>query len=246
MPNCLVVQHVAPESAFAIDEALLAAGVTVDTRRVFDGDDIPPDTAGLDGVVVMGGPMSVNSSKGFPSRDAEVSLLADALRSGIPTLGVCLGAQLLAVAAGGAVAPNAHGPEIGWAPIELAPACGDDPLLAGLPPTLTVLHWHGESFTVPPGGRPLISSTTYPNQGFRIGDVAWGVQFHLEVTAEAVDGFLHAFAPDTAAVPGGAAAIRAATPSALAALATTRDLVCTRFAGLVAARVSRGDLVDLE
>ena len=120
--------------------------MTVDTRRVFDGDDIPPDTAGLDGVVVMGGPMSVNSTDGFPSRDAEVSLLADALRTGIPTLGVCLGAQLLAVAAGGAVAPNAHGPEIGWAPIQLAPACGDDPLLVGLPPTLTVLHWHGESF----------------------------------------------------------------------------------------------------
>jgi GMP synthase-like glutamine amidotransferase len=248
MPNCLVVQHVAPESAFAIDAALLAAGVTVDTRRVFDGDDIPPDTAGLDGVVVMGGPMSVNSSKGFPSQEAEVALLADALLSGIPTLGVCLGAQLLAVAAGGAVAPNAHGPEIGWAPIQLAPACGDDPLLVGLPPTLTVLHWHGESFTVPPAGRALISSTNtnHPNQAFRIGDVAWGVQFHLEVTAEAVDGFLHAFAPDTAAVPGGAAAIRATTPGALAALAPARDLVCTRFAGLVTARVSRGDLVDLE
>ena len=246
MPNCLVVQHVAPESAFAIDEALLAAGVSVDTRRVFDGDAIPSDVAGLDGVVVMGGPMSVNSTDGFPSRDAEVALLGDALRVGIPILGVCLGAQLLAVAGGGAVAPNAYGPEIGWAPIQLASACEDDRLLTGLPSTLTVLHWHGESFTVPPGGRLLVSGTSYPSQAFRIGDMAWGVQFHLEVTAEAVDGFLHAFAPDTAAVPGGAATIRAATPGALAALATARDLVCTRFGGLVAARVSRGDLVDLE
>jgi GMP synthase-like glutamine amidotransferase len=246
MPNCLVVQHVAPESAFAIDEALLAAGVALDTRRVFDGDDLPPDAAGLDGVVVMGGPMSVNSTEGFPTRDAEVALLADALSVGIPILGVCLGAQLLAVAGGGAVAPNAYGPEIGWAPIQLAPACQDDRLLAGLPATLTVLHWHGESFEVPPGARPLISSSTYPNQAFRIGDVAWGVQFHLEVTAEAVEGFLHAFASDTASVPGGAEAVRAASPAALATLASTRDLVCTRFAGLVAARVTRGDLVDLE
>jgi GMP synthase-like glutamine amidotransferase len=247
MPNCLVVQHVAPEPAFAIDEALLAAGVTIDTRRVFAGDAIPVDTAGLDGVVVMGGPMSVNSTKGFPSRDAEVSLLADALRVGIPTLGVCLGAQLLAVAAGGAVARNAYGPEIGWAPIQLDAACQDDRLLVGLPPTLTVLHWHGESFEVPQGARPLVSSTAYPNQAFRIGDVAWGVQFHLEVTAEAVDGFLHAFAADTAGAPGGAEAIRAATPSALVALSPVRDLVCTRFAGLVAARVTRGDLVvDIE
>jgi GMP synthase-like glutamine amidotransferase len=245
MPNCLVVQHVAPESAFAVGDALLAAGVTIDTRRVFDGDAIPSDVAGLDGVVVMGGPMSVNSTEGFPSRDDEVALLADALRAGIPILGVCLGAQILAVAAGATVAPNAFGPEIGWAPIHLAPD-HDDRLLAGLPSTLTVLHWHGESFEVPLGTRSLISSTTYPNQAFRLGDVAWGVQFHLEVTADAVDGFLDAFAEDTENVPGGAAAIRAATPSALAALATTRDLVCTRFAGLVAARVSRGDLVDLE
>ena len=246
MPNCLVVQHVAPESSFAVEEALLAAGVTVDTRRVFEGDDIPPDTAGLDGVVVMGGPMSVSSTEGFPSRDAEITLLAEALTVGIPTLGVCLGAQLLAVAGGGSVAGNTYGPEIGWAPIQLAPACQDDRLLAGLPPTLVVLHWHGESFEVPPGGQPLISSTAYPNQAFRIGDVAWAVQFHLEVTAEAVDGFLHAFAPDVASVPGGAEAVRAATPAALDALARTRDLVCTRFAGLVAARVTRGDLVDLE
>jgi GMP synthase-like glutamine amidotransferase len=246
MPHCLVVQHVAPESAFAIDEALLAAGVTIDTRRVFDGDDIPPDVAGFDGVVVMGGPMSVNSTEGFPTRDVEVALLADALRIGIPTLGVCLGAQILAVAAGGAVAPNAYGPEIGWAPVHLAPACRDDRLLAGLPSTLTVLHWHGEGFALPPGARPLISSNTYPNQAFRIGDVAWGVQFHLEVTAEAVEGFLEAFAADTASVPGGAEAVRAATPAALGSLRATRDLVCTRFAGLVAARVSSGDLVDLE
>jgi GMP synthase-like glutamine amidotransferase len=246
MPTCLVVQHVAAEPAFSIAETLGIAGVTVDTRRVFQGDDIPLDTAGFDGLVVMGGPMSVNSTEGFPSRDAELSLLADALRVGIPTLGVCLGAQLLAVAAGGAVGRNAHGPEIGWGPVQLGPACHDDRLLAGLPPTLTVLHWHGESFEVPPEAAPLISGTTHPNQAFRIGDVAWGVQFHLEVTAAAVDGFLGAFAADTADVPGGAEAIREATPGALAALTPVRDLVCSRFAGLVAARVTMGDLVDLE
>ena len=243
LPGCLTR---GPRIGVRHRRGLRAAGVTVDTRRIFHGDDIPPDTAGLDGVVVMGGPMSVNSNEGFPSRNAEVSLLAEALRAGIPTLGVCLGAQLLAVAGGGSVAGNAYGPEIGWAPIRLAPACQDDRLLAGLPPTLAVLLWHDESFEVPPGGQLLISSTAYPNQAFRIGDVAWGVQFHLEVTAEAVDGFLHAFAPDTASVPGGAEAVRAATPAALAALAPTRDLVCTRFAALVAARVTRGDLVDLE
>jgi len=154
MPTCLVVQHVAPESAFSLDEALLAAGVTVDTRRLFDGDDIPLDTAGFDGVVVMGGPMSVNSTEGFPSRDAEVSLLADALRVGIPTLGVCLGAQLLAVAAGRAGATD-----------PAAPNAGLDRAVAGALSAITALqlnaastlgaHPEGLAFTLPvalPGG----------------------------------------------------------------------------------------------
>jgi GMP synthase-like glutamine amidotransferase len=246
MPNCLVVQHVAPEPAFAIEEALLATGVEVDTRLAFAGDDIPSEAFGYDGVVVMGGPMSATSADGFPSRDAEVSLLEDALRAGIPTLGICLGAQILALAGGGTVTRNAYGPEIGWAPVELGPPCLEDLLFAGLPPALTVLHWHGETLEVPPAGQLLMSSSAYPNQAFRIGDVAWGLQFHLEVTAAAVDGFLTAFGSEAASAPGGAAAIRAATPTAVRALAPARDLVCGRFADLVAARVIRGDLVDQE
>jgi GMP synthase-like glutamine amidotransferase len=246
MSNCLVVQHVAPESAFALHEALLAAGVHVDTRRVFAGDDVPSDASGLDGVIVMGGPMSATTNEGFPTRDAEVALLADALGTGIPTLGICLGAQLLAAAAGSAVYANPHGPEIGWAPVYLAPECRDDRLLADLPATLTVLHWHGETLDVPPGATLLISSDAYPNQAFRIGDMAWGVQFHLEVTAPAVAGFVDAFPEEAAGDPGGAEAIVAATPDALAGLGASRDLVCRRFADLVAARVTRGDLVDLE
>jgi GMP synthase-like glutamine amidotransferase len=244
--NCLVVQHVAPESAFAIDDALRTAGVSVDTRRVFGGDDVPSDVAGFDGVVVMGGPMSATSDERFPTRSAELALLADALRLGVPTLGVCLGAQLVAVAGGGAVHANANGPEIGWGPIALGPACGDDRLFAGLPSPLTVLHWHGESLELPPGAELLISNAATPHQAFRLGQAAWGVQFHLEVTAPAVEGFLTDFADDAAAMPGGVDAVRAATPAALAALAASRDLVCARFAGLVAARLRRADLVDSE
>jgi GMP synthase-like glutamine amidotransferase len=246
MPNCLVVQHVAPEPAFAIEEALVAAGVDVDTRRSYAGDSIPSDISGFDGLVVMGGPMSATSSERFPSRTAEVSLMVDALETGVPTLGICLGAQILAVAAGSAVTPNAYGPEIGWAPVHLAPSCADDRLFADLPRALTVLHWHGESFEVPPSGQLLMGSDAYPNQAFRIGDVAWGLQFHLEVTAAAVDGFLRAFGTEAASAPGGADAIRSATPAALRELAPTRALVCSRFAALVAARVIRSDLVDQE
>jgi GMP synthase-like glutamine amidotransferase len=236
MPNCVVVQHVAPEPAFAVGDAVLAAGITIDTCRVFDGDDIPRDVSGLDGLVVMGGPMSATSDEGFPTRKAEINLLAEALAAGIPTLGICLGAQLLAVAGGGSVYRDAQGPEIGWAPVHLAPACQDDPLFVELPSTLTVLHWHSETLDMPSGSQRLSSTMAYPNQAYRIGDMAWGVQFHLEVTAEAVDGFLDAFPEDVARVPGGPEAVRAATPAAVAALASARDLVCGRFARLVAAQ----------
>jgi GMP synthase-like glutamine amidotransferase len=116
LSRCLVVQHLDPESAFAIADALRAAGVDVDTRCVFAGDDLPTDLSGFDGVVVMGGPMSATTDEGFPTRAAEIALLAEALRLGPPTLGVCLGAQLLAAAAGSSVHPNARGPEIGWVP----------------------------------------------------------------------------------------------------------------------------------
>jgi GMP synthase-like glutamine amidotransferase len=246
MSSCLVVQHVAPESAFAIEEALLARGVSVDIRRVFAGDDIPADASGIDGVVVMGGPTSATSDDGFPTRMAEINLLADALRAGVPTLGVCLGAQLVAVAAGGSVRPNPGGPEIGWAPVHLSPPCQEDALFADLPPTLTVLHWHGETLDVPAGGQLLMSNAACPHQAFRIGEVTWGVQFHLEVTADAVEGFLRAFPHEAESAPGGADLLRQATPTALAKLAPSRDVVCARFAGLVAARVAQQNLVHLD
>jgi GMP synthase-like glutamine amidotransferase len=246
MPSCLVVQHVEPERAFAIEVALVASGVEVDTRRVFAGDPVPilhsGVDAGFDGLVVMGGPMSAASDQDFPTRRAELSLIAGAIARGVPTLGVCLGAQLVALASGGSVYQGAAGPEIGWGPVELLAECADDPLLSGLAPSLTVLHWHGDTFDLPPDSRRLIRNATYDNQAFRVGQAAWGLQFHLEVDRDAVDGFLAAFAEDAAGAPGGAGAIRGATPAALAALARARTLIFDRFAAQVAARVS-SDLV---
>jgi GMP synthase-like glutamine amidotransferase len=248
MPNCLVVQHVAPEPAFSIAEALSDSGVDIDTRRVFAGDRVPPDGSGLDGLVIMGGPMSAASDDGFPTRTAELALIADAIDRGIPTLGVCLGAQLLAAAAGGTVFPGASGPEIGWGPVDLTAGSVDDRLLAGLPTPLTVLHWHGDTFDLPEEAVRLAGNANYTNQGFRLGAAAWGLQFHLEVTAPAVDGFLTAFGADAEHTDGGPAAIRAATPKALASLAGARSLVVQRFADLVAARThprAATELADL-
>jgi GMP synthase-like glutamine amidotransferase len=245
VPKCLVVQHVAPESPFAIAQALTEAGVEVEVCRVFAGDRLPHGTDSLDGLVVMGGPMSAASDDGFPSRLAELDLIAKALDAGIPTLGICLGAQLLALAAQASVYPGAAGPEVGWAPVRLDASCRDDPLFAGLPDEITVLHWHADTYDLPPGSQHLISDAIYAQQAFRLADVAWGIQFHLEVDEAAVAGFVEAFGHEAATGPGGAEAILAATPAAVAELAPVRQAVCARFAELVAARVSKGALVEL-
>jgi GMP synthase-like glutamine amidotransferase len=231
MATCLVVQHAPAESAWMAGDALCRAGVTLDVRRTFAGDEIPADTSGADGLVVMGGPMSAASDDGFATRGAELALVTDALALGVPTLAICLGAQLLALAAGGRVHPGESGPEIGWAPVELTPDSGSDPLFSGWPDRLDVLHWHGDTFSLPSGATRLATNDRYANQAFRVGRAAWGMQFHIEVTDRAVEGFLSAFSSDLD--PGQGESIRAATPGALGALEPSRDLLFGRFAALV-------------
>jgi GMP synthase-like glutamine amidotransferase len=234
MPTCLVVQHVLPESTWSIGAALEKDGVTLDVRRTFLGDEVPSTSGGYDGLVVLGGPMSATSDEGFPTRRTEVALLADAVALGVPTLGICLGAQLLASAAGASVHPGTNGPEIGWAPVELTAGRDEDSLLHGLPASLGVLHWHSDTFDLPAHAHHLARTDRYQQQAFRVGRAAWGLQFHIEVTAEAVQGFLAAFTVDAARAPGGAASIGRQTPGRLAALAPSSKLVFERFAALVA------------
>jgi GMP synthase-like glutamine amidotransferase len=245
VPKCLVIQHVAPESPFAIADALRDAGVEIELCRIFAGDQLPSRIEEFDGLVVMGGPMSAASDDGFPTRAAEIELIGSAVQADIPTLGICLGAQLLAAAGGASVYPGARGPEIGWGPVRLDASCRDDPLFGGLPEELMVLHWHGDTYDLPPGSQHLISNATYAQQAFRMADVAWGIQFHLEVDEAAVAGFVAEFAREANEAPGGAAAIHAATPAAVTQLTRVRATVCDRFAELVSARVSKGALVEL-
>jgi len=237
--RCLVIQHVVPESPYAIGVALRAEGIEVDVCQVFAGDTVPASPSDLDGLVVMGGPMAAYSDDGFPTRRAEVDLIAAAVDASIPTLGVCLGAQLLAVATGGAAFAGQAGPEIGWAPVTLSQAADTDALLAGLRSPLTVLHWHGDTYNTPPGSTVLAGSRLYQHQAFRVGNAAWGLQFHLEVDHEAVEAFLTAFADEAGAAAAGPDSIRAEAPGALAALAPHRTTVLSRFASLVASQAVR-------
>jgi GMP synthase-like glutamine amidotransferase len=229
MATALVVQHLEPEGPVLIGEALRAAGVEVVVVRPDRGQPIPASVSGIDGLVVMGGPMSAGRDDGFPSRRAELALLHAAVEAGVPTLGVCLGAQLLAAAAGGSVEV---GPEleVGWGTVTLAAAAADDPLVAGIGPEIPVLHWHGETFTLPPGAVLLASSDRYPHQAFRLGPAAWGIQFHLEVDAAAVARFVTAFGSEA----DDPASILASADQWLTRSAETQATVLARWARLVA------------
>ncbi|HMJ78625.1 MAG TPA: type 1 glutamine amidotransferase [Iamia sp.] len=229
MPTALVVQHLEPEGPVLIGEALHAAGVEVVVVRPDRGEPVPASVDGLDGLVVMGGPMSARGDDGFPSRRAELALLGAAVEAEVPTLGVCLGAQLLAVAGGGEVEA---GPEleVGWGTVVLSDAAAGDPLLAGIGPEVPVLHWHGETFTLPAGAVLLASSARYPHQAFRLGPAAWGLQFHLEVDAAAVARFVAAFGAEA----DDPEQILEDADAWLARSADAQRTVLARFADLVA------------
>jgi GMP synthase (glutamine-hydrolysing) len=109
--------------------------------------------------------------------------------SGMPVLGICLGSQLLAKAAGARVYPNPV-KEIGWYPLELTAGASEDRLFACCPPNPTVFQWHGDTFDLPPGATHLAQSAACRHQAFRVGQAAWGLQFHLEVTAEMIESWL--------------------------------------------------------
>jgi GMP synthase-like glutamine amidotransferase len=233
MTSCLVIQHVEPEKPYKIAEALDRAGVDVVLCETFSGQTLP-ELDLFDGLVVMGGPMSATSDEGFPSRKTEIGLLTEALDRRIPTFGVCLGAQLLALAAGGEVTKGAAGPEIGWGTVQLSGAAASDALLSGLPGDLGVLHWHGDTFTLPKGAVNLATSVTYSQQALRYGSRAWGLQFHIEIDGQAVEAFLNAFGADAFAANTTPDAIRAGTPDAVASLWPFQSRILDRFASLVA------------
>lgn len=176
-----VLQHVAFEGTGSIASWLEAKGASVGTTRFYESPALPP-LSGLELVVAMGGPMSVNDEARHPWLAAEKRFLREAVESGVAVLGICLGAQLLASAFGAAVRAAKHR-EIGWFEIEAVPApAGAFPL----PERATVLHWHGETFDLPDDAVHLARSAACEHQAFQVGPRAIGLQFHPEATPESL------------------------------------------------------------
>lgn len=181
MPTLLVIEHVPHERLGAFEPAFTDAGVTLRPFRVFERAARWPGLDDADGVVAMGGPMSVYQPTQHPWITKELALLKEAVQRKLPVLGICLGAQLLAQALGARV-HAAPAKEIGWYPLMREPGADGDPLMDAFGQTETVFQWHGDTFPLPKGAVRLASSPLCPEQGFRYGTKAYGLQFHLEVT----------------------------------------------------------------
>jgi GMP synthase-like glutamine amidotransferase len=138
---------------------------------------------------VLGGPMNVYEHARHPWLADETAFIGEALRAGKSVLGLCLGAQLMAVALGGHVAANAHR-EIGWGPVETVPEARADARALCFPARFTTFHWHGDTFSLPAGAVWLFRSEACAHQGFAWGERAVGLQFHPEITAEAVEAWI--------------------------------------------------------
>jgi GMP synthase-like glutamine amidotransferase len=182
VPTAVVVQHVPHEGPGWLAELLDDAGVEVDVRRMYNGAALP-DPDAPDALVVLGGPMDAHDDERVSWIGPVKHLLADLAERGTPTLGICLGAQLLAAACGGAVEKGTGGPELGLGPLTLTDAAAEDPILHGVVRETTAVQWHWDHIArLPDGAVLLASSPLYPNQAFRLGERAWGLQFHPEVT----------------------------------------------------------------
>jgi GMP synthase (glutamine-hydrolysing) len=184
----LIITHMPDHAVGIVRESLQAAGCAVTERNPADGDPLPP-AAEISGVVSLGGRQSATRIDADPFIAAEVALLTEALRARVPVLGMCLGAQLLAVAAGGTVT-HTGAMYAGWPELVTLPAVTDDPVCSAFPARLPVLKWH-EDVIEPPPGTCLLGTTPGPGAAlFRIGDCAWGSQPHLELTPGMLDGWL--------------------------------------------------------
>lgn len=178
------LQHVPFEGPGVIAHWAQARGHELTATRAFAGD-IYPDPEGFDRLVVLGGPMSVHDEAEHPWLKEEKALIRHTLQTGKPLLGICLGAQLLAEALRARVY-KAREKEIGWFPIQMRSEAVRSSLACDLPESLTVFHWHGETFDLPAGATHLAQSEGCANQAFEHAGLALGLQFHLEATPDGV------------------------------------------------------------
>jgi GMP synthase-like glutamine amidotransferase len=234
MSRAIVLQHVPFEGPGRIAPIFRDFGIPVEIRHLYKGDEVPTDLDELRVLIVMGGPMGVADigNPKYPFLQQEVDVLKRLVAADRPVLGICLGAQLLAHAAGAKVYPNTRpgakpedpptaAPEIGWGPVIFPFPGGTEPIVMGLMDGAPMFHWHFDTFDLPklppppapaagappgpppPTGNALLSSTrTCKNQAYRFKNRLFGFQYHFEMDREGIEAILANGKEDLARVPG--------------------------------------------
>jgi GMP synthase (glutamine-hydrolysing) len=172
------------EDAAAIATWAEERGHEVTRTRLYAGDPLPRLTE-IDRLAVMGGPMNIYEYDAYPWLLHEKQFIHEAVQRGTPTLGVCLGAQLIADVLGGRITRNPQ-KEIGWFPVTLTSEAVASDLFQGFPPEFLAFHWHGDTFSIPPGALPIGWSVACAHQGFVYGRRVIGLQFHLDYSEESI------------------------------------------------------------
>jgi len=190
----LVLRHTQVEGLGLLANVLRDLGVHHRYLDLTRGEPAPRDLRGLGGLIILGGPMAAYETDRHRFLAAEASLIERVITAGRPVLGICLGAQLIAQALGARVFAGERR-EVGWGTVTLTEDAGNDRLFAGVESPLSVFHFHGDTYELPPDAHNLARSDLYEQQAFSWGDTVYGLQFHIEFT-EAIIGRL-ATEPDS-------------------------------------------------
>ena len=182
--NVLIIKHVDIEGPGLIEHSLKQRQIPYRILCLGTGDTVPGPNE-FTHIVLLGGPMNVYEEDRYPFLRGEDLFIKEAIQRGKHILGICLGAQLIAKSLGAKVTKSPVR-EIGWCEVSLTEEGSKDLLFAALPKAFPVFQWHEDTFEIPKWGKRLATSTAVPNQAFRYGDNAYGLQFHLEVTMEMI------------------------------------------------------------
>jgi GMP synthase-like glutamine amidotransferase len=240
MSRCLVVENDPAHDVRLLGEWLVGAGLALTEVRPHAGEPLPADLEGYAALVALGG--RAHAYQDRPAWfDGLESLLRKAVRTSTPTLAVGLGAQLLAVAHAGTVEPAVAGPEFGAQLVAKRDAAERDPLFGPVPMLPDVLQWHHDEVTeLPIGAVLLAASTNHPVQAFRVGDAAWGLQFHPECDTAMIAAWAAADAAPLSSLGLAADDVVARADAVMDDLFEVWHPVATRFAEVAAGRRSTG------